>query len=207
MSSRLHTFTWRGFDPFNTRADDVDLEDIAHALAMTCRFGGMVPRFYSVAQHAVLVALMVMEASRRPDWALLALHHDSAEAYLGDIPRPIKRGMMFVGSERHLATIQNPSGGYIQSFAEAEAVVYSAILTGLGLLDDKAAHNMIRDADNAMLAAELQGLMGVRPDEHTGISPMAMQPLPPSMCMGWEDAKAAFLALHAELSAQIGARP
>ena len=77
--SRLHTFTGRGFDPLNPRAEDVQLEDIAHHLGNTCRFGGATPKFYSVAQHAVLVALMVLEASRRPDWALLALHHDSAE--------------------------------------------------------------------------------------------------------------------------------
>lgn len=202
-SSRLHTFTGRGFDPLNPTPGDVHLEDIAHALAMTCRFGGHTPRHYSVAQHAVLVALLVLEASRRPDWALLALHHDSAEAYLGDIPRPIKRGVVFI-SEIHS---EDPTGsvGYARTpFAVAEVRVYDVILAGLGILDDVHAHHMIREADNAMLVAELRGLFGAKPDEHTGISSMACPPLAPGLCLGWEDAKRSFLTMHADLLREIG---
>ena len=77
----------------NTRApkpETIHLEDIAHALAQTCRYGGHCTRFYSVAEHAVLVSRRLEElgASNRRQRA--GLHHDDAEAYLGDIPRPMK---------------------------------------------------------------------------------------------------------------------
>jgi hypothetical protein len=203
--SRLHTFSGRGFDPLNPWARDVHLEDIAHALSNTCRFGGHSPKFYSVAQHAVMVACLVLDASRRPDWALLALHHDSAEAYLGDIPRPIKRGIMFVSEIK--STEDQPQVGYHRTpFDVAEARVQAVILTGLGILDDELAHPMIKDADNAILSSELRGLFGSRPDEHTGISAMACQPLAPGLCLGPEDAKRNFLGFHATLISEIGAK-
>ena len=119
-NSRLHTFSGQGFDPLNPCTKDVRLEDIAHALAQTCRFGGHTPRHYSVAQHAVFVALLVLKVSRRPDWALLALHHDSAEAYLGDIPRPIKRGVVFVSKIRQVDA-QDWIGYHHTLFEAAEA--------------------------------------------------------------------------------------
>lgn len=202
--SRLHTFTGRGFDPFSPKPADVHLEDIAHALSNTCRFGGHSPRFYSVAQHATLVAVLVLEASRRPDWALLALHHDSAEAYLGDIPRPIKQGMVFALEAREKGLTDD--GLVYLPFELAEVRIYHAIIQGLELLDDDQAHASIKDADNAMLISELRGLFGERPDIHTGTTSMHCQPLPPGLCLGPDDAKTAFLRLHADLLSEMGCR-
>src|SRR5918994_6288050 len=68
----------------------IRLEDIAAALSKVCRFGAQTTRFYSVAQHAVLVQRLVVEAGR-PDLSLAALHHDSHEAYVGDVTTPLKR--------------------------------------------------------------------------------------------------------------------
>jgi hypothetical protein len=82
----IQTYTGRRFWPLDPRAEEVEIEDIVHALAMKCRFTGHVREFYSVAQHSLLVADMCPLEDRR--WALL---HDAAEAYLPDVARPIKR--------------------------------------------------------------------------------------------------------------------
>lgn len=69
-----------------------DLEDIAHALANLCRYNGHTHTFYSVAEHCVLVAQWVRDHTVQPSDRELraALMHDAAEAYLGDIPSPLK---------------------------------------------------------------------------------------------------------------------
>ena len=68
----------------------INLTDIAHALSNICRYGGHCQHFYSVAQHAVFCAERVRRQGGGRKQQLAALHHDDAEAYLGDIPRPLK---------------------------------------------------------------------------------------------------------------------
>lgn len=84
----IQTFTGRAFWPLDPRADEVHIHDIAHALAHQCRYAGHVRKFYSVAEHSVLLARAVSPKNRL--WALL---HDASEAYLVDLPRPLKRAM------------------------------------------------------------------------------------------------------------------
>lgn len=77
--------------PFNVLAPDpaeVRIEDIARGLAHACRFNGQTVTGYTVAQHARHVAEVVRVGS--PAFALEALLHDAAEAYLGDLARPLK---------------------------------------------------------------------------------------------------------------------
>jgi len=81
----VQTYTGRAFWPFCPMVEDIDILDIAHGLAMKCRFSGHTAKFYSVAQHSVLVSRMVPEKDRL--WGLL---HDAAEAYLADVAKPIK---------------------------------------------------------------------------------------------------------------------
>jgi 5'-deoxynucleotidase YfbR-like HD superfamily hydrolase len=64
----------------------ISIEDIAHSLAYQCRFAGHVKRFYSVAQHSVVVAAMAPDALKK-----YALLHDAAEAYLQDVTAPLKQ--------------------------------------------------------------------------------------------------------------------
>ncbi len=66
------------------------LTDIAHALSNICRYGGHCKHFYSVAQHSVFCAERVRREGYGRKRQLAALHHDDAEAFLGDIPRPLK---------------------------------------------------------------------------------------------------------------------
>ncbi len=74
----------------NPRPEDIRIEDVAGGLSKVCRFSAQPLEYYSVAQHALLVRRLVVEAGH-PELALVALHHDSHEAYLCDIPSPLKR--------------------------------------------------------------------------------------------------------------------
>ena len=74
------------FDYHDIMRNEVKIEDIAHALSHLCRFGGHVLRFYSVAQHSVIVSHLVP-----PEHALGALLHDATEAFVQDVVRPVKR--------------------------------------------------------------------------------------------------------------------
>lgn len=96
------------FWPMDPRADEVRLEDIAHSLSLLCRFGGHCSRFYSVAEHSVHVARLCS-----PEVALWGLLHDASEAYVVDLPRPIKR--------------------QLPEYAEIEGLVQFAIAEHFGL--------------------------------------------------------------------------
>lgn len=82
----IRTFSGKYMNVFEPTPDMICIEDIAHALSMQCRFGGHLPKFYSVAQHSINCAHLV----GNPKLKLEALLHDASEAYLLDIPRPIK---------------------------------------------------------------------------------------------------------------------
>jgi uncharacterized protein len=84
----IQTFTGGCFWPLDPRPDEVFVADIAHALSMKCRWGGHSKRFYSVAEHSVLISFHV--PSHVALWGLL---HDAAEAYSADIPSPLKQNL------------------------------------------------------------------------------------------------------------------
>lgn len=83
--SWIQTYTGKKFDLFHPRPENVDIVDIAHALSMQCRFNGHVNRFYSVAEHSVRLSDNV--SLKAVKYGLL---HDAAEAYVGDIIKPVK---------------------------------------------------------------------------------------------------------------------
>lgn len=80
------TFSNVIFHPLDPNPETILIEDIAHALSLLCRYNGHCLRFYSVAEHCVRVSMEVP-----PEDRLAALLHDASEAYLADIPRPLKR--------------------------------------------------------------------------------------------------------------------
>lgn len=82
----IQTYTGKVFDVRCPSPESIDLEDIAHALSMICRYNGHTTRFYSVAEHCVVMSRMVDE-----DVAFEALMHDAAEAYVSDLTRPVKQ--------------------------------------------------------------------------------------------------------------------
>jgi 5'-deoxynucleotidase YfbR-like HD superfamily hydrolase len=84
-SPYVSTFLGHRFFLTRPHIDDVAIEDIAHGLAYQCRFNGQTREFYSVAQHSLMVMQLVPAPLR-----LAALLHDAAEAYLGDMVKPLK---------------------------------------------------------------------------------------------------------------------
>lgn len=190
MTTRCHTHTGQGFDPFDPRAEDVRLEDIAHHLAMICRYGGACPKFYSVAEHAVRVADLVLDKTGDPLLALFGLHHDSAEAYIGDQRRPIKN-LLRIGAP--LAT---------WSFEILEQRVQSAVFKALELSPpgEWTSGRWVAWADNALLIAEMQSFGMQAPEGlETGglIAGMIEHPY------SWTAAKQIFLRTHDRLMRRI----
>ena len=102
----LQTVSGRWVNPFDPDPEQLDAGDIARALANQCRFGGHSRAFYSVAQHSVIVSRLVEERGGDAEDAFAALMHDATEAYLGDMPHPIKHrsplGQAFKAAEDHL---------------------------------------------------------------------------------------------------------
>lgn len=85
----IQTYTGRRVCPLHMEPDDVCIEDIAHALSLINRFTGHTQKPYSVSQHSVMVGALCS-----PDFRLDGLLHDATEAYITDISRPLKLGIM-----------------------------------------------------------------------------------------------------------------
>jgi uncharacterized protein len=102
----LQTVSGRWVNPFDPDPEQLDAGDIARALANQCRFGGHCRVFYSVAQHSVIVSRLVEERDGDVEDVFAALMHDATEAYLGDMPHPLKHrsplGAAFKAAEDHL---------------------------------------------------------------------------------------------------------
>ncbi|MGN0572009.1 MAG: phosphohydrolase [Candidatus Fimenecus sp.] len=99
----ISTFYGHNFDPTAPTADDLCIEDIAHALSYLSRANGHFRAFYSVARHSINCAKEVKSCGFTEKTQLLALLHDSAEAYIGDLTRPLRRHIPeFSDFERNL---------------------------------------------------------------------------------------------------------
>lgn len=85
----IETHSGIKFDIENPTPEMVSLEDISWSLSMTCRYNGQIPSFYSVAEHSCLVADW-LATNGHEHLAFAGLMHDAAEAYIGDIVRPMK---------------------------------------------------------------------------------------------------------------------
>jgi len=86
----LTTLTGHQVDPDRPEPENFDIRDIAHALDQICRFSGQLMKPYSVAAHSLEVSRLVEEEGGTPLECLTALLHDAPEAYLQDLPTPVK---------------------------------------------------------------------------------------------------------------------
>lgn len=130
----IQTYTGRRFTPTNPMAEAIVIQDIAHALSLQCRFSGHCNYAYSVAQHSVLVSYICDDAD-----ALFGLLHDATEAYLVDIPSPLKRSGLF------------------DAYKAFETKMQVAVSKRFGLPEQEPAS--VKRADKIMLATEARDLM------------------------------------------------
>jgi 5'-deoxynucleotidase YfbR-like HD superfamily hydrolase len=165
------------FDFLHPERYSIEITDIAHALANTCRFAGQCKQFYSVAQHSVYVSRIVPEED-----AFAGLMHDCAEAFIGDVSRPLKR--------------------MLPDYRVIEKRIEAALFAGLGLpakLPDS-----VKLADRQMLFSEQAKLLPPHDDEWAvleGIGPapgIIVTPLWP------DEAYAAFMERYHELRPVLG---
>lgn len=99
MKTDILTFTGNYFDFTDISSNTVTIFDIAQGLSNVCRFAGQCPKFYSVAQHSVLVAKLINHSREATDLSkeerrivvFQGLMHDATEAFLGDVTTPLKK--------------------------------------------------------------------------------------------------------------------
>lgn len=154
MSSKIETLNGHFVDPLNMDPADVRIEDIAHALSMQCRFSGYVSRPYSVAEHSVYVArLTAMTLAQRwgfQHWRDVlanpkhkttvrqALLHDATEAYLVDLPSPLKR--------------------HFPEFRAAEHKLWAVLAGVFNVPEDM--HALVKEVDGRICTTEKLALLG-----------------------------------------------
>ena len=88
--SCIRTYTGIMFDPLNPDPELVNITDIAHALSLLCRANGHFRNFYSVAQHSINCLEEAKARGYSEKVQLACLLHDASEAYMSDVPRPLK---------------------------------------------------------------------------------------------------------------------
>lgn len=166
----IQTYTGRKFFPLDPVIESIDIADIAHALSMMCRYGGHCDRFYSVGEHSVLLSRCVPQ-----ELALWALLHDASEAYLVDVPSPLKP--------------------YLPGYADIERKLERAVAARFGLCWPMPEE--IKFADTAIRTDEMQALMKSPPEPWPGMLPALGLELP---LWGQKQAKAEFLQRFYELT-------
>lgn len=168
-----HTISGNVFFPTSPEPKEIHIADIAHSLSMLTRFNGHCRWFYSVAQHCVIMSNAVS-----PEYALEALMHDAAEAYIGDLVRPVK--------------------AHCPDWCEIDKRLDAVIRAKFGLPEAMSAE--VRHWDNVMCATEKRDLLNPSMADWAGLpepAPFRIEPWPQ------EYAKYRFLERYNELTGQL----
>lgn len=147
----IQTYSGHKFHFLNDDSQEVYPLDIAVVLSRMPRWAGHTREFYSVAQHSIAVAMLVRERGGNISEQLQALLHDGTEAYMCDMPSPLKR--------------------MIPQFKEIEALVWAKISKRF-FGDVREMTPLIHDCDLTMLATEARDLLTADPiDNWTQVCP------------------------------------
>lgn len=130
----------RRFYVLDPRAEDITMNDIAHALANICRFTGHGDRFYGVGEHSILCARVARKLGYSTLQQLYCLLHDGSEAVMNDLARPVKQN--------------------IPQYKEIEDTVMSEIWKAAGLPSPtEEDYKIVKLIDNTLLINEMEQLM------------------------------------------------
>jgi hypothetical protein len=143
---RLRTYSGRNVDLLNPHPSDISIQDIAHSLSLLNRYNGHSIKGYSVATHSLHVSRLVPRGLE-----LHGLLHDAAEAYLGDVVRPLKH--------------------FLTGYEPIESKFETAIWECFGLSWDPQTFIAVKRADNLALRTEWGFLFphdGYAKDDPTG---------------------------------------
>jgi len=143
METHITTFTGKRIDYLMPDWRQINIKDISHALSQICRYNGHCPQFYSVAEHSYHCSEMCTD----PKDALVMLLHDAAEAYVGDLPSPLKR--------------------LLPDYQKIEHDIFDAILHAFKIDWDIDA-NMMKSLDRTMYAIERNSFQGYNPQDSYG---------------------------------------
>jgi len=176
MDNYFRTYTGKIIHPLSPSVDGIDIDDVAHSLSQICRFLGHTDGFYSVAQHSVLVSRHVP----RED-ALWGLLHDASEAYLCDLPSPVKNSPL------------------LGAYRIAENRLMLAVCAKYGL--PPRMPRSVRVADKVILATEFRDVTTVA-DQEWIVRECGQFPLPDYTILPWPAAVAEdqFLRRFTELT-------
>lgn len=86
----MKTYSGYKFFPEINFITNISLIDIAHSLSNQCRYGGHAPEFYSVAEHSILMTEWALSNGMSSNVTKWCLMHDASEAYVTDVPTPVK---------------------------------------------------------------------------------------------------------------------
>lgn len=176
---KIQTASGRWVDPLAPEADALVLEDVAHALSQLARFGGhgrlSADGFpWTVALHSVEVARRLERAGHAREVVRCGLMHDATEAYLVDVPRPVK--------------------ARLAEYRAVEDALWRALASRFDLPAELPA--AVHEADTAQLYVEAQHFMSADGWD----VPEALRGAPPPVVLSPASARALFLAEYARLS-------
>lgn len=148
----FRTFSGQVIDPENLKPENIKAVDIARSLSLQCRYAGQICRFYSVAEHSLLVKKLALDRvcngthsgvseSIRKDLSLRALLHDASEAYISDIPTPFKK--------------------LLPGYYELESKMMENILIRYNVKPDAYLDDLVKKADKDALDLEMPQLFNI----------------------------------------------
>ena len=186
------TFTGRMIFPADPRPDDFCIEDMAHSLALQCRFNGMCRVHYSVAQHSVMVSKVSRRLARERGYdergqvafAIAGFKHDGQESHCQDVIRPLKVLLL--------------------DYPTLEEQNAKAMAARFKIPYDMLSHDIVKLADDIALRTEQRDLFGPPPAPWT-FRPDSYPLTRKIRALTWRRAKSAFLAHYHELRDEANA--